>query len=77
MADMTRPNNDISIGLTHIMYLFNKQTVLHLIVNNIFGFNNIYGYTFSSNPNSQGIYESYPIKPANKQMAVFLVSFQL
>ncbi|MBN1821272.1 MAG: TonB-dependent receptor [Prolixibacteraceae bacterium] len=76
MADKTIPANDISIGLTHILYLFDKQTVLHLIVNNIFGFDNIYGYTFSNTPDSNGVFQGKPIKAPQKQMAVFLVSFQ-
>ena len=77
MADKTNSTNDISIGLTHILYLFDKQTVLHLIVNNIFGFDNIYGYTFSNTPDSKGVFQGNPIKAPQKQMAVFLISFQL
>lgn len=77
MADRTKPYNDLSFGLTHILYLFNKQTVLHLIVNNVLGFENIYGYNYTKTPNSKGIYEASPIVPATKRMAVFLISFQL
>lgn len=77
MEDRTKPYNDISMGLTHILYLFNKQTVLHLIVNNVLGFNNVFGYTYNNTPNQSGIYESKPVIPASKRMAVFLISFQL
>ena len=77
MADRTKSYNDISLGLTHILYLFNKQTVLHLIVNNVFGFKNIYGYTYKNETNESGIYEREPVIPASKRMAVFLISIQL
>lgn len=77
MADHTKPYNDISLGLTHVLYLFNKQTVLHMIVNNVLGFNNIYGYTYNKTPNQAGTYERNAIIPASKRMAVFLISFQI
>lgn len=77
MADKTKPYNDISLGLTHVLYLFNKQTVLHMIVNNVLGFNNIYGYNYYTQPNQSGIYESNPVTPVSKRMIVALISFQL
>lgn len=77
MADKTKPYNDVSLGLTHILYLFNKQTVLHMIVNNVLGFNNIYGYNYNAKPNQSGIYDRTTITPASKRMVVALISFQL
>jgi hypothetical protein len=77
MKDKTKPYNDFSIGLTHILYLFNRQSIIHLVVNNLFGFENIYGYTYSNTPDSHGIYQATPIIPASKRMAVLLVSIQL
>lgn len=77
MTDRTKPYNDISLGFTHIFYLFNTQAVVHLVVNNVFGFENIYGYTYSTTPDSQGIYASQPVTPPQKRMAVLLISFQL
>jgi len=77
MVDKTNPYNDISIGLTHVLYLFNRQSVIHLVVNNLFGFENIYGYTYSNTPDSQGIYHATPVIPASKRMAILLVSIQL
>ncbi len=76
LSDRTKPYNDVSIGLTHILYLFNTQTVMHLIVNNIFGFDNVFGYTYSNTPDETGIYPRQAITPASKRMAVFLISFQ-
>jgi hypothetical protein len=77
MSDLTKPFNDISFSLTHIFYLFGKQTVAHLVANNLFGFNNVFGYSFSETPNQQGLYESKPVTSPQKRMAVILISIQL
>ncbi len=77
MADRTKPYNDISLGFTHIFYLFNTQSVVHLVVNNVFGFENIYGYSYSKTPDNRGVYASQPVTSPQKRMAVLLISFQL
>ena len=77
MNGRTKPYNDISTGLTHIFYLFNRQTVAHLIVNNVFGFNQVFGYTSSKEPDSRGVYALQPVTPPQKRMAVLLISVQL
>jgi hypothetical protein len=77
MSDRTKNYHDASLGITHITYLFNTQTVLHLVVNNVFGFNNIYGYSYSNLPDESGTYIARPITPVSKRMAVLLISFQL
>lgn len=77
LADRTRSFNDVSFGFTHIFKLFNTQAVAHLVVNNVFGFDNIYGYSYARVPDSQGVYPSQPITSPQKQMAVLLISFQL
>ncbi len=77
MSDRTKNYHDASLGITHITYLFNTQTVLHLVVNNVFGFNNIFGYSYGNLPDESGKYIAQPITPVSKRMAVFLISFQL
>ncbi len=77
MTDRTRPFNDISFGFTHIFRLFNTQAVAHIVVNNVFGFENIYGYTYTRVPDSQGVYPSQPVTSPQKRMAVLLLSLQL
>ncbi len=77
MADRTKPFTDVSLGFTHVFYLFNRQSVTHLVLNNIFGFNNIYGYTYSQTPDDDGFFGSKPVISPQKQMAVLLISLQL
>jgi hypothetical protein len=76
MKSRTPAYNDISMGLTHILYLFNSQTVVHLIVNNVFGFDQVFGYNSSKEPDSRGVYALQPVTPPQKQMAVLLIAFQ-
>lgn len=45
------------------------------MANNIFGFQNIYGYRFSATPDENGVYKSLPLEsPLTRQVVlVFLV----
>jgi len=77
MAGKTKTYNDLSFGFTHLFYLFNTQTVAHVIVNNALGFNNVFGYNYAQTPDSNGVYQAQPIVPGQKRLIVFLLSFQL
>jgi len=77
MNAKTKSYNDISLSLTYLMEIFGKQSVLHLMVNNLAGFDNVYGYNFSSTPNTAGKYESTPIKSPFVRQIILLVSIML
>ncbi|MDP2113264.1 MAG: TonB-dependent receptor, partial [Bacteroidota bacterium] len=77
MNAKTQSYNDISLSLTYLMGLFGKQSVLHLMVNNLAGFDNVYGYNFSNTPNEAGKYESTPIKSPFVRQVTLLVSIML
>jgi outer membrane cobalamin receptor len=74
MNAKTQSYNDISLSLTYLMKIFRKQSVLHLMVNNLPGFDNVYGYNFSSKPNASGQYESTPIKSPFVRQTIMLLS---
>ena len=77
MNAKTQSYNDISLSLTYLMQLWGKQSVLHLMVNNLAGFDNVFGYNFSNSPNTAGKYESTPIKSPFVRQVIFLVSIML
>jgi outer membrane cobalamin receptor len=77
MNSKTKSYNDISLSLTYLMELFGKQSVLHLMVNNLAGFDNVYGYNFSNTPNAAGKYDSTPIKSPYVRQVILLVSIML
>ncbi len=74
MNAKTQSYNDISLSLTYLMKIFRRQSVLHLMVNNLPGFDNVYGYNFSSKPNASGYYESTPIKSPFVRQTILLIS---
>lgn len=77
MNSETKPYQDISLSLTYLTDLFGKQAVMHLMVNNVAGFDHVFGYNFSNTPNAAGKYESTPIKSPFVRQVIFLVSIML
>jgi outer membrane cobalamin receptor len=77
MNAKTLSYNDISLSLTYLMQTFGKQSVLHLMVNNLAGFDNVYGYNFSNTRNTAGKYESTPIKSPLVRQIILLISIML
>ena len=63
-SEMTKNYNDLSINYS---YLLKPNMIIHASISNVFGFENIFGYQFNSEPNEQGIYESIPIKSQAKR----------
>ena len=77
MNSKTKLYNDISLSLTYLMELFGKQSVLHLMINNLTGFDNVFGYNFASTPDAVGKYQSTPIKSPFERQVILLVSIML
>jgi len=77
MNSKTSSYNDISLSLTYLMEILGKQSVLHLMVNNLAGFDNIYGYNFSNTPNAAGHFESTPIRSPFVRQAILVLSIML
>lgn len=73
----TNTYNDISLSLTYMLNFFGKQAALHLMLNNVAGFDNIYGYNFATAPNSEGKYESSPIRSPFVRQAILLINIML
>jgi outer membrane cobalamin receptor len=77
MNARTQAYNDISLSLTHMLVFFGKQSALHLMVNNLTGFDNIYGYNFAATPDASGKYASTPIKSPYQRQIILLISILL
>ncbi|MEM9325446.1 MAG: TonB-dependent receptor [Bacteroidota bacterium] len=60
MAGRTPWYHDLSFNIS---YLFNSQVILHAMVNNVLGINNIFGYEYVATPNEEGFYAGRPIMP--------------
>jgi hypothetical protein len=73
VADRTRSYNDLSLNITCIRPLLGTYCAFLININNIAGFNNVYGYNYTSAEN--GDYEKSPIKPQSKRF--FVAGFYL
>lgn len=61
MSGRTPSYHDLSFNWS---YLLNSQVIIHALVNNALGINNIFGYEFADQPDANGVYASRPIRPA-------------
>jgi hypothetical protein len=62
--------NDLSLNIVRTTSLFKKPVILYFNATNILGFNNIYGYNHSINPNNSSEVDIYPIKPGMKRFFI-------
>jgi hypothetical protein len=77
MQARTRSYNDISLSLTHIFRLFEKECLLHMSITNLTGFNNEFGYRYASTPDESGSYPSQAIVPTSGTQAMLLFMISL
>lgn len=61
MSGRTPAYHDLSFNWS---YLLNSQVIVHAMINNALGINNIFGYEFADEPDANGVYASRPIRPA-------------
>ncbi len=75
LADRTKAYQNLSINSSYLTQLFGKFTIIHFSVNNLPGFDNVFGYTYSSEPGADDIFEAHPVKPYAKRtfiLAMFI-----
>lgn len=71
MTGRTPAYHDLSFNIS---YLYSNQIIVHAMVNNVLGFNNIFGYEYAEQPNNEGFYASRPIQQPAKRF-IFLGVF--
>ncbi len=72
MNDKTKSYQDLSLSWS---YLPRPNLIIHLGCTNVLGRENVFGYNFSSKPNSQGLFESLPqgqVAPRFLFLGIFL-----
>jgi hypothetical protein len=77
MAGKTKPYNDISLNITYLTTLLNRDCIIHLNITNLLGFDNVFGYNYAGAPNENGVYASQAIVPTNGTMAVLMIMLSL
>ncbi|WP_370086458.1 carboxypeptidase-like regulatory domain-containing protein [Ekhidna sp.] len=71
LSGRTPSYHDLSFNIS---YLYSSQVIVHAMVNNVLGINNIYGYEFADAPDVNGVYASRAITPAARRF-IFLGVF--
>ena len=71
MSGRTPSYHDLSFNIS---YLYSNQVIIHAMVNNVLGINNIYGYEYADAPDINGVYASRAITPPAKRF-IFLGVF--
>jgi hypothetical protein len=61
--------HDLSANVSYITSLWGHQTILHLSCTNLLGFNQVFGYQFSNQPNQDGEFNQVPIIPTAPRFA--------
>lgn len=63
----TKAYHDLSFNASYLTHIGRNFTIIHLSVSNILGFDQVFGYQFSNNPDANGQYSSIAIRPPAKQ----------
>jgi hypothetical protein len=77
MDGRTKSYNDISLNITYLSTLFDRDFIIHLNVTNLLGFDNVFGYRYALNPDENGVYPSQAIVPTTGTQAVLMFMISL
>ncbi len=61
LAEKTKSYNNLSLNWA---YLISQQKILYFSVNNALGFNNVNGYQYANDTNSNGVFDRRTIRPS-------------
>ncbi len=77
MQSKTNMYHDVSFNITYLTRVMNREAVLHLMINNLTGRKNIYGYEYRDRPDDNGFYDSKAIVSPTRQQAVLVLMIML
>jgi hypothetical protein len=77
MSDRTNNYNDVSMNLSYLTSFFGNFTIIYCSVSNVFGFNNVYGYHYSTIADANGQFTQREIAPDAKRFAMIAVFISL
>ena len=62
--------HDLSVNFLRMINIFDKMAAIHCVINNLPGFNNVFGYRYAIHPDESGYYASMPVKSPHKRFIV-------
>jgi len=67
LTDRAGTYNDLSLNISYLTHLWNQFTIVYFSVSNVLGSENIFGYNYSLQPNSNGTYDSKAVIPGARR----------
>lgn len=67
LSDRTISYNDLSFNISYLISIKDNFTIVYLSVGNVFGWNQTFGYRYSLQPDNNGNFSAYEIKPGAKR----------
>jgi len=77
MSDRTKSYNDVSMNLSYLTNFFGNFTIIYCSASNVLGFNNVYGYHYSTVADANGQFTQREIAPDAKRFAMIAVFISL
>jgi hypothetical protein len=77
MTGRTTPYHDISLNLTYLTRIFQRDCIVHLNITNLLGFENVFGYLYSETKDEDGTYPSRAIVPTMGRQAILVLIMNL
>lgn len=59
--------SNVSINCSHLRTIWGKSTIIYTSVSNLFGRNNVFGYRYYDQPDSNGVFQRYPLTAESKR----------
>ncbi|MCB0804691.1 MAG: hypothetical protein KDC05_02780, partial [Bacteroidales bacterium] len=67
LTDRTKNYNDVSFNISYLTNIWDNFTIVYFSVSNLLGIDQVFGYRYSLNPDSQGKYDVIQVKPGAKR----------
>jgi hypothetical protein len=77
MSGRTTPYHDVSLNLTYLTRIFNRDCIIHMNITNLLGFENVFGYLYSETEDGDGTYPSQAIVPTSGRQAILVFMMTL
>lgn len=77
MTVRTIPYHDVSLNLTYLTRIFQRDCIIHMNMTNLLGFEHVFGYLYSETQGEDGNYASKAIVPTTGRQAILVFILML
>ncbi|MGW8317392.1 MAG: hypothetical protein ACWGNV_17480, partial [Bacteroidales bacterium] len=77
MSGRTPAYHDISLNVTYLTRILQKECIVHLNITNLLGTEHVFGYLYSGSPGEDGRYASQAVVPTTGRQAILVFIMML